>query len=587
MKSKVLLPLFILLFLTLQCAQAQYNQYGNEYDLVPNVPNCFHLSPSNSQIYVVNVGPQVLTASFNLRWSLDEGPLKLILRSPDGYAIEQNNTAMSGLIRDKKSTSDSFTISRPKPGNWTLEVKSGDLPNEGQDYCLTASLEEVPSRGDARFNGAIKDLLIFGQNKEIHGIALSAGVDVIKKGNYSMAGSMRDMKSGEEIPIYSEDYLNVGARELTVYFYNLSSFGPYQVSELILYNESREKIDVSIANYITKKYPPSNPRIPSAQLIGRLSDYGSDVNGDGLYDYLTVDVGVHVREPKTYTLMGSLYDAKGKEVVWSMVSASLSPGDHIMHMDFDGKTIERHKVPGPYRLDDLGLFTRSGEKNVTVEDMMAKPYITNYYNYSQFVDPVWPEKVLSGSGYGELLLTILVKTVLPVFQGRYSYDVVDVGMPPISANWTVRGLPGRNGYEYDLPGVHMPGKPNNFTVRAEGVKNPGVGVKKNQSADAGKYFSRMWISSQAKADKDGNAVLENDMISPGRYQFKIFGDAAENTSQVLLEMEVVKKLVINGSFNFSLDTSGFPSGNYSINARAINGSFRFDEINLAGPSLGF
>jgi hypothetical protein len=52
-------------------------------------------------------------------------------------------------------------------------------------------------------------------------------------------------------------------------------------------------------------------------------------------------------------------------------------------------------------------------------------------------------------------------------------------------------------------------------------------------------------------------------------------------------MEVVKKLVINGSFNLSLDTSGFPSGNYSINARAINGSFRFDEINLAGPSLGF
>jgi hypothetical protein len=562
----------------------------NKYDLAPNVPNCFHIAPSNSQIYVINVGPQVLTASFDLRWSLDEGQLKLILRSPDGYLIGQNNTAMPGLIRDKKSTSDSFAISHPKPGNWTLEVKSGDVPNKGHDYCLTASLEEAPSRRDARFNGAIKDFLLFGkyEDKEIqNGIALSAGVDVMKKGNYSLAGSMKDIKSGEEIPIYSEDYLNVGARELTAYFYNLGSFGPYQISELILYNESGEKMDVSLVNYITKKYPPSNQRIPSAQLIGRLSDHGSDVNGDGLFDYLTVDVGVHVREPKTYTLMGSLYDAKGKEVVWSMVSASLSPGDHIMHMDFDGKTIERHKVSGPYRLDDLGLFIRSKEENVTVEDMMAKPYITNYYNYSQFVDPVWPEKVLSGSGYGELLLTILVKTVLPVFQGRYSYDVVDVGMPPISANWTVTPQPGRNGYAYDLPGVHMPGKPNNFTVRADGVKNLGVGVKKNQSADAGKYFSRMWISSQAKADKDGNAVLTNDLISPGRYQFKIFGDAAENASHVLLEMEVVKKLVINGSFNLSLDTSGFPSGNYSINARAINGSFRLDEINLAGPSLGF
>jgi hypothetical protein len=587
MKSKVLLPLFILLFLILLCMQAQCNQYGQEYDLAPNVPNCFHISPSNSQIYVVNVGPQVSTASFDLRWSLDEGQLKLILRSPDGYAIEQNKTAMSGLIRDKKRTSESFTISRPKAGKWTLEVKSGDLPHEGQDYCLTALLEEVPSREDARFNGFIKDFLIFGENKEIYGIALSVGVDVIKKGNYSLAGSMRGMKSGEEIPVYSEDYLNIGARELTAYFYNLSSYGPYQISELILYNESREKMDVSFANYTTKKYPQPNRQIPSARLIGRFSDHGSDVNHDGLYDYLTVEVGVHVREPKTYTLMGSLYDAKGEEVVWSMISAGLSPGDQIMHMDFDGKTIERHKVPGPYRLDDLSLFTGSKEENVTVEDMMTQPYITNYYNYSQFVDPVWPENVLSGSGYGELLLTILVKTVLPVFQGRFSYDIVDVGMPPISADWTVRGLPGRNGYEYDLPGVHMPGKPNNFTVRVYGAKNLGVGVKKNQSSGTGKYFSRMWISSQAKADKDGKAVLENDKISPGRYQFKIFGDAAENTSQVLLEMEVVKKLVINGSFNLSLDASGFPSGNYSINAQAINGSFRLDEINLAGPSLGF
>jgi hypothetical protein len=77
------------------------------------------------------------------------------------------------------------------------------------------------------------------------------------------------------------------------------------------------------------------------------------------------------------------------------------------------------------------------------------------------------------------------------------------------------------------------------------------------------------------------------MISPGSYQFKIFGDAADNVSQVPLEMEVVKKLDINGKFNLSLDTSGFPSGNYSINVKAINGSFKLDELNLEGPSLGF
>ena len=584
MRSKERLPLLILLPLILLCAQAQCD----EYYLVPDVPNCFHIAPANSETHVLNIGQQVTAASFNLKWHADAGRLKFVLRSPDGSAIGEGSHSKPGLSRKKGSTFDSYSISHPEQGNWTLDVESGDLPKEGQDYCLTVALEVAPPRNEARLNGFIKDFLIINNTQQIpDGIALSAGIDVMKAGNYSLGGSIEDITSGQEIPVYSEAFLNVGARELTVYLENRSSFGPYQVRELILYNKSGEKMDISHANYTTKEYAQSDQWIPWAKLTGRVSDYGSDVNGDGLYDYLTVEVGVRVREPENYSLMGSLYDSKGKEVVWSMVSASLSSGDHIMHMDFDGKSIERQKVSGPYQLENLSLFVGNTDQNTSMEDAWTEPYITNYYNYSQFVDPVWPEKVISGSGYGELLLTILVKTVLPVFQGRYSYDVVDVSMPPISANWTVSSMGGRSGYIYDIPGVHMPGKPNNFTVRAIGVKNLGVGVKKNQSDLKGGYFPRLWISSQAKADPKGNAVLDNDMISPGRYQFKIFGDAADNVSNVLLEMEVVKKLDINGEFNLSLDTSGFPSGNYSINVKAINGAFKLDELNLEGPSLGF
>ena len=132
----------------------------------------------------------------------------------------------------------------------------------------------------------------------------------------------------------------------------------------------------------------------------------------------------------------------------------------------------------------------------------------------------------------------------------------------------------------------MPGKPNNFTVVAKGVKNLNVGVKKDP-VEGGANFTRTWISTRANADEDGTARIENDMISPGRYQFKIFGETIENATQVVLEMKVVKKLLINGRFDLALNTSGFPSSNYSINAKAINESVRFDEINLEGPSSGF
>jgi hypothetical protein len=583
MKSKMLLSLLILFALIFFSSSA----LGEEYDLIPDVANCFHIAPSDSQSHIIKIGPQVSAVSFNLGWRDSFAQLKLVLRSPDGHATDDARSSIPGLSRKEGSMFDSYSISSPKEGNWKVEAESGNMPKGGQDYCLTVTLKQAPARSDAWFNGFIKDFLIIGDiDPTPDGIAVSAGIDVAKAGNYSLGGSMIDMKSGKETEIYGEQYLNLGSRELTAYFGDRSSLGPYRIIRLVLYNESGEIIDSSFANYTTKQYAQPDLSPPSAEITGSPSDHGSDVNGDGLYDFLTVDVGVQVHEPDNYTLMGTLYDAQGKEVVWSMVSDNFTPGYHVMHIDFDGKTIERQKASGPYRLEDLSLFIGDSYVNTSIEDLRTEPYVTKYYNYSQFVDPVWPDKVISGSGHGELLLTILVKTVLPVFQGRYSYDIVDVSMPPISANWTVTLRKGK-GYAYDIPGVHMPGKPNNFTVRASGVKNLGVGVKKNQSDSKGGYFPRIWISSQAKADKDGNAVLENDMISPGRFQFKVFGDAADKVSRVLVEMEVVKKLDINGKFNLSLDTSGFPSGNYSINVKAINGSFKLDELNLAGPSLGF
>jgi hypothetical protein len=42
--------------------------------------------------------------------------------------------------------------------------------------------------------------------------------------NYSLGGSIKDIASCEEIPVHSEAYLNIGARELTTYLENRSSF---------------------------------------------------------------------------------------------------------------------------------------------------------------------------------------------------------------------------------------------------------------------------------------------------------------------------------------------------------------------------
>ena len=185
---------------------------------------------------------------------------------------------------------------------------------------------------------------------------------------------------------------------------------------------------------------------------------------------------------------------------------------------------------------------------------------------------------LSGSGSGELLLTIEIRDSTPAFSSRYNIDLQGISIPPITTPWKVTGA--KTGYTYDLPGIHMPDKPNNFTVAVQGAKNLNIGLKKLQGS-----YERIWITTQVVANEKGLATTSSDLLSPGVYHVKIFGDAAENATQVNLTMTLVKKIVVSGPFKLSLNTNGFPSGKYLITAKALNGTFSLDGLAIGDISI--
>jgi hypothetical protein len=313
-----------------------------------------------------------------------------------------------------------------------------------------------------------------------------------------------------------------------------------------------------------------------ASLTGAFTDRGIDVNGDGKLDYLNIDVGVNVIVPGEYSLYGFLLDGEKKKVVWSADHRSLSSGNQTMQLTFDGKTIEKSKLNGPYYLHNVSLNWGSASLGLHYCDRLEDAhYTTARYNASDFVDPADNCKILSGTGNGNLLVRLSIETAVPTFSGRYMYDIVGLNMPPISSPYDVSSTLA-TGYNLSIPGVFIPGKPNNFTVTASKVKNINVGVMKLQGD-----LERIWVSSMYEADDSGVASAENDLISPkGSYHVKIFGDAFENETEVDLRMSVEKILMVNGPFNLLINTTGFPDGRYSLNARALNGSFSFEEISL-------
>lgn len=206
-------------------------------------------------------------------------------------------------------------------------------------------------------------------------------------------------------------------------------------------------------------------------------------------------------------------------------------------------------------------------------------------NDSAVQSQVSKEMLISGTGSGELLLTFTVNKVIPVFSGRYSYDVIGIHVPPISTPVQVDLSKGK-GYSYDLANVYIPGKPNNFTISASGVKTLSIGLKElpgtNETNEIWKTTAkpRAWLSTQAEADEKGIAKIDSDLVSPSVYDAKIFGDAAEGVSQVKLTMSVVKKLVVKGPYNLSINTTGFPEGDYSFGVKALNGTFKMNEISI-------
>lgn len=279
-----------------------------------------------------------------------------------------------------------------------------------------------------------------------------------------------------------------------------------------------------------------------------------------------------------------------KIVAWSVDHRNLSSGPSKMLLNFDSKDIRRNSSEGQFYLRDVLLtFGNSPSGKIIPTDWVYQACNTSTYDFSNSTAQSPKETTISGSGKGELLLTVSLQKNIPVASSRYSLDLSGLHIPPFSSDFNVsfpRITKNLSGYAYETEGIYMPGMPNNFSVSASGVKNLNIGLKKQQggyknSSDVWTdKYTRIWISSQAAADERGVAKLESYLISPGIYQAKIFGDAAENVTNVNLTMTLVKSVIINGRFNLCVNMEGFPAGNCSITAKSLNGSLRLDELAL-------
>jgi len=174
-------------------------------------------------------------------------------------------------------------------------------------------------------------------------------------------------------------------------------------------------------NIITQSYNYTDFEKPGAEIVGVVSDYGNDDDGNGLFDYLTVEVEINYTISDVYSLEGVLRG--GHTIVDYNTTHYLEEGLHIVKLTFDGERIYQGKMNGPYNLT-LELTDNNAFYN------SKKIGVTSYYEYNQFEIP--PSEYFNiyyddfgndtdGDGYYNYL-TIELNVSSEVVNGTYNFD---------------------------------------------------------------------------------------------------------------------------------------------------------------------
>jgi hypothetical protein len=217
-------------------------------------------------------------------------------------------------------------------------------------------------------------------------LIIDVGVDVMMAGKYRIEGSLYDEYEYSIEYDSSYTYLNTGNQTVTLAFSGTAIRqhdvdGHFHLKYLHLYDENYNQLDYLYDAYTTSYYNCTDfQRI--SEFNGNFSDNGTDTDDDGLYDNLTISVGVYISDAGYHRVSGDLYSEYGYPIGSDSRYTYLNTGDHIVQLNFDGATIRQHGVNGTYKLQKLCLY--EGQWNQL--DYIYDAYTTSYYNYTDFED---------------------------------------------------------------------------------------------------------------------------------------------------------------------------------------------------------
>lgn len=312
------------------------------------------------------------------------GELNLQLISPSGARIDPSvadtdpNVHFEPLLDEDGLKVQMYIVNTPEVGTWTLEVSAPSVVNpSGQEpYALTGVLTEsaiefeVTTDRSAYHRGdpIILHARLGAAGGPITGAAVIAQVSQGNQTPISLTlvddGTGDDQIAGDGI--YSGRFAGTslpGEYEVLV-----SATGPAPMPF------NREKFLLTTVSASTSR------------LNGTFSDAGNDTDSDGLFDDVVIQVGMDVTESRPYRMLGELADANGALIATASALTNLDAGAGTVSLRFDGASIYKHGVDGPYLLRVVRVAEDDGSAILPLDELQ-NAYKTASYDHRQFQHP--------------------------------------------------------------------------------------------------------------------------------------------------------------------------------------------------------
>jgi len=215
-------------------------------------------------------------------------------------------------------------------------------------------------------------------------LTVQADVNATEPGNYTLEGALYDSNDSLITSTTTESYFSTGIQLVELSFdgvaiYTHGSNGSYNLKVIRLYDNVGNIVDVQYNVYNTTAYNYTDFQRPIIKLTGVFSDYGVDIDVDGFYDYLAIEIEAIVEHSGTYEVNARLKDSNGHEIIWASNSTYLSENTpQTIQLYFDGRYIFGNGINGPYDMKDLSIYYSNMSFYTT------DAYTTPTYSYTQF-----------------------------------------------------------------------------------------------------------------------------------------------------------------------------------------------------------